>query len=226
MAQKVYRLLRCLDELEVKLRVRSGLVGATLALDRGVVLRNLRRGYEREGGEGNVGVAAAELPAVHMLWVVLERAHEAELAKDAARAQRQHNVLRNAIVSVGIELLHGVYKEKPPAPDKETTHQPVVALPFLLRSFLALADEELSSPPPSSCRSAADFNFVENKGYGTAAADEGDCQPFCDEATCTKLGSGSGFSSACTACTKEIKCSPSAADPCPSRRVVPKKRYI
>ena len=119
-----------------------------------------------------------------------------------------------------------MYKGKPPAPDKETTHQPVVALPFLLRALLALADEELSTPPPSSCRSAADLNFVENKGYGTAAADEGDCQPFCDEATCTKLGSGSGFSSACTACTKEIKCSPSAADPCPSRRVVPKKRYI
>lgn len=36
LARKVHRLLRCLDDLEVKLGVREGLVGATLALDRSV----------------------------------------------------------------------------------------------------------------------------------------------------------------------------------------------
>jgi hypothetical protein len=43
LAQKVHRLLRCLDMLAVKLRARSILVGTELALDDGVVLRNLQR---------------------------------------------------------------------------------------------------------------------------------------------------------------------------------------
>jgi hypothetical protein len=95
LARKVHRLLRCLDTLVVKLRTRSILVGTELALDDGVVLRNLQR---RCGG----GSADAAESPVRLLWRVLEGAYQAELGVDAAREQRQRNALRNAISNNGL----------------------------------------------------------------------------------------------------------------------------
>ena len=109
--------------LAVKLRARSILVGTELALDDGVVLRNLQR---RCGG-GSADAAAAESP-VRLLWKVLEGAYQAELGIDAARERQQWNALRNAISKVHVELLRGVYSGPPPPADAEATQQRVVAL--------------------------------------------------------------------------------------------------
>ena len=112
LARKVHRLLRCLDMLAVKLRARSILVGTELALDDGVVLRNLQR---RCGG----GSADAAESPVRLLWRVLEGAYQAELGVDAAREQRQCQALRNAVSKVHVELLRGVYYGPPPPADAE-----------------------------------------------------------------------------------------------------------